>query len=103
MMEYLQLSGTRSLDFQASDNENNKSKTPVEFTIRPLRLTAESPPPLLFKYLFSRPIVDSVKNSVIVSSTNHSKTLITVVVKNSAGEGGLVSGYASTHQFLTLL
>ena len=55
------------------------------------RLT--SPPP--FEDLLSIPTEDIIPVSVFVSVTNHSKTLITLVVKNSTGEPGGWSGICS--------
>ena len=46
----------------------------------------QPPPP--FKYIFSRPTVDSVLDSVIISDINQSKKLLTVLVNTSAGGPG---------------
>ena len=45
MMEYLQLSGTKCLDFQANNKKNRKSKTPVLFPNSPLPPGSQPPPP----------------------------------------------------------
>ena len=58
MMEYLQLSGLKCLNFQANNKKNRKSKTYAAFLNFPLPLAADSPRPILN--------ISSIKQQLIV-------------------------------------
>ena len=81
MIKYLLCSGTKCLDFQSNDNQNLKSGTHVKIPNSSISSVAD--PPL------SIPTKDSVPVLVSVYATDHYKTILTVVVKNSTrGPGG---------------
>ena len=48
MMEYLQLSGLKCLDFQSNNKKNRKSKTYVAYLNCPLPMADDPPPPPLW-------------------------------------------------------
>ena len=71
-----------------SGDQQEKSQIEYPYIISELATATGSQPLPHFENLFSIPKVESVLVSISVSATNHSKTLLNVVVKTSDGGPG---------------